>query len=74
MLLLEPAGMKMALGENPRRVYGEQTKTPSTRMGNAAILRAALVDAQNYLEKWQRYEADLAQYEAEVEAGDEDAE
>jgi imidazolonepropionase-like amidohydrolase len=66
--------MKMALGENPKRVYGEQKKAPSTRMGNAAILRAALVDAQNYLEKWRRYETDLAEYQAKVEAGDEDAE
>jgi imidazolonepropionase-like amidohydrolase len=74
MVLLEPAGMKMALGENPKRVYGEQKKAPSTRMGNAAELRAALVDAQNYLEKWRRYEADLADYQAEVEAEDEDAE
>jgi imidazolonepropionase-like amidohydrolase len=74
MVLLEPAGMKMALGENPKRVYGEQKKAPSTRMGNAATLRAALVDAQNYLEKWRRYEADLAQYQAKVEAEDEDAE
>jgi len=74
MVLLEPAGMKMALGENPKRVYGEQKKLPSTRMGNAAALRAALVDAQNYLEKWRRYEADLGQYEAKAEAGDADAE
>jgi imidazolonepropionase-like amidohydrolase len=74
MVLLEPAGMKMALGENPKRVYGEQKKAPSTRMGNAAALRAALVDAQNYLEKWRRYEADLAEYQAKVEAEDEDAE
>jgi imidazolonepropionase-like amidohydrolase len=74
MVLLEPAGMKMALGENPKRVYGEQKKAPSTRMGNAAKLRAALVDAQNYLEKWRRYEADLADYQAKVEAEDEDAE
>ncbi len=74
MVLLEPAGMKMALGENPKRVYGEQKKAPSTRMGNAATLRAALVDAQNYLEKWRRYEADLAEYQAKVEAEDEDAE
>ncbi len=73
MVLLEPAGMKMALGENPKRVYGEKKKLPSTRMGNAAALRAALVDAQNYLEKWRRYEADLAQFEAKAEAGDEDA-
>ncbi len=74
MVLLEPAGMKMALGENPKRVYGEQKKVPSTRMGNAAALRAALVDAQNYLEKWRRYEADLARYEVKAEAGDADAE
>jgi len=73
MVLLEPAGMKMALGENPRRVYGEQKKAPSTRMGNAAMLRAALVDAQNYLEKWRRYETELAEYQAKAEAGDEDA-
>jgi len=45
-------GMKMALGENPKRVYGEmQKKMPRTRMGNAAILREALVKAQNYLKK-----------------------
>jgi imidazolonepropionase-like amidohydrolase len=74
MVLLEPAGMKMALGENPKRVYGEQKKAPSTRMGNAATLRTALVDAQNYLEKWRRYEVDLADYRAKVEAGDEDEE
>jgi imidazolonepropionase-like amidohydrolase len=74
MVLLEPAGMKMALGENPKRVYGEQKKAPSTRMGNAAKLRAALVDAQNYLEKLRRYEADLAEYQTKVEVEDEDAE
>jgi imidazolonepropionase-like amidohydrolase len=73
MVLLEPAGMKMALGENPRRVYKEQKKTPSTRMGNAAMLRAALLDAQNYLEKRERYAADLDAYQAKVEAGDVEA-
>jgi len=57
MTLLEPAGMKIALGENPKRVYGDQKKTPSTRMGNAALLRQALVETQNYLAKWERYEA-----------------
>ncbi len=73
MILLEPAGMKMALGENPRRVYGGQNKMPSTRMGNAAVLRSALVDAQNYLDKWQRYAADQAEYEAKLAAGEKDA-
>jgi imidazolonepropionase-like amidohydrolase len=73
MVLMEPAGMKMALGENPKRVYGEQKKTPSTRMGNAASLRAALVDAQNYLEKWERHRAELAEYEAAEGNGDKQA-
>ena len=74
MVLKEPAGMKMALGENPKRVYGEQKKNPSTRMGNAATLRAALVSAQNYLQTWERYEADLVKYQDKVDAGDEKAE
>jgi imidazolonepropionase-like amidohydrolase len=73
MVLLEPAGMKMALGENPKRVYGEQKKAPSTRMGNAASLRAALVEAQNYLDSWQRYREEKARYEAQLEAGESDA-
>jgi len=51
MLLKAPAGMKAALGENPKRVYGERKQTPSTRLGTAAVIRAALVDAANYLAK-----------------------
>jgi imidazolonepropionase-like amidohydrolase len=73
MVLLEPAGMKMALGENPKRVYGEQKKLPSTRMGNAALLRQSLVDAQNYLAKWGRYEDEQAKYQAKLEEGETDA-
>jgi imidazolonepropionase-like amidohydrolase len=74
MVLLEPAGMKMALGENPKRVYGTQSKMPATRMANAAALRAALVDAQNYLDKWRHYEEKVERYQAKVQAGDEEAE
>jgi imidazolonepropionase-like amidohydrolase len=51
MLLRAPAGMKSALGENPKRVYGDQKKTPSTRLGVAAVIRGAFVDASNYLQK-----------------------
>src|SRR5450432_1574072 len=51
MLLREPSGMKSALGENPKRVYSEQHKTPSTRLGTAAVIRGALVDAANYLQR-----------------------
>jgi len=64
MLVKEPAGMKMALGENPKRVYGEQKKTPSTRMGNAGMLREWLTKAKNYLDKKDRYAQNLADYKA----------
>ena len=45
-----PHGLKMACGENPKRVYG-QKGGPSTRMGNVAGYRAALIDAQEYARK-----------------------
>lgn len=52
MILREPAGLKVAFGENPKMVYGgEQKKMPMTRMATAALLRQALVDAETYLEK-----------------------
>jgi imidazolonepropionase-like amidohydrolase len=50
-VLREPAGIKSALGENPKRVYGEKKQTPSTRLGTAAVIRAAFVEARNYLAK-----------------------
>lgn len=45
------AGMKVALGENPKRVYGSKDKAPSTRMGVAALLRKTLAEAVNYQDK-----------------------
>ncbi|MEN3003890.1 amidohydrolase [Dehalobacterium formicoaceticum] len=48
MVLKEPAGLKIAFGENPKRVYGEQKKTPSTRMATAGMLREMFSKAQNY--------------------------
>lgn len=51
MILRDPCGMKVAFGENPKRVYGDQKKMPSTRMGTAGLLREALVKAQTYLRK-----------------------
>jgi imidazolonepropionase-like amidohydrolase len=47
-IILEPSGLKMALGENPKRVYGGKNKTPATRLGNAAVMREAFVQARNY--------------------------
>jgi len=69
MALRQPSGMKSALGENPKRVYGEQKKTPSTRLGTAAIIRGALVDASNYL---RRIEAEEAKPESERKPVDRD--
>ena len=51
MLVRAPSSMKAALGENPIRVYREKGKLPNTRMGNAALLRQAFVDAENYRKK-----------------------
>lgn len=51
MIIKAPAALKAALGENPKTVYGEQKKAPMTRMASAAILRKALVDAQEYIKE-----------------------
>ena len=45
-----PWGLKMACGENPKRVYGGKSG-PATRMGNVAGYRAAFIDASEYLKK-----------------------
>ncbi|HVX44870.1 MAG TPA: amidohydrolase [Mycobacteriales bacterium] len=56
MALRAPSGMKSALGENPKRVYGEKKQTPSTRLGTAATIREALTNAQNYARKQEQGE------------------
>ncbi len=54
MVVKDPVGLKIAFGENPKRVYSGQKKTPSTRMAVAAILRENLVAARSYMEKKER--------------------
>ncbi|MEO8449663.1 MAG: amidohydrolase [Gemmatimonadota bacterium] len=51
-----PYGMKMACGENPKRVY--QQRGPSTRMGNMAGDRAAFILAEQYRLKWDKWQRD----------------
>jgi imidazolonepropionase-like amidohydrolase len=46
-----PYGMKMACGENPKRVYGERGQAPGTRMGNVAGYRTAWIQAAEYRDK-----------------------
>jgi imidazolonepropionase-like amidohydrolase len=54
MVLRSPSGVKSALGENPKRVFGERKEFPSTRLGTAAVIRDAFVKAANYLAKRER--------------------
>ena len=51
MLVNGEAGLKMAFGENPKRVYGEKDKAPSTRMATMAIARQGFYEAKEYLKK-----------------------
>jgi len=46
-----PYGLKMACGENPKRVYGARNQMPSTRMGNIAVDRQTWIRAREYMAK-----------------------
>lgn len=58
MIIKEPAAMKIAFGENPKRVYSERKQSPSTRMATAAILREQLMKAKAYKEKLEKAKSD----------------
>ncbi|HHW30744.1 MAG TPA: amidohydrolase [Clostridiaceae bacterium] len=58
MIIKEPVAMKVAFGENPKRVYGEKKQMPSTRMATAALLRENLLKAIEYKEKLDEYNKD----------------
>jgi imidazolonepropionase-like amidohydrolase len=62
-----PQGLKMACGENPKRVYGSRDRAPSTRMGNVAGYRQAFSDAQDYARQWDKYRAELEAFEKKKE-------
>jgi len=49
MILKNPVGIKAAFGENPKRVYGEQKKSPSTRMAVAAEMRRVFMETEDYI-------------------------
>ena len=51
-------GLKMACGENPKRVYGQRHQAPSTRMGNMAGYRGAFAQAEAYRRKWDSWNRD----------------
>ena len=58
MVLRAPSGLKSALGENPKRNYGDRNEAPGTRLGTASVIRSALVSAANYLAEQESARAD----------------
>ena len=52
-----PHSLKMACGENPKRVYGSRRQAPSTRMGNVAGYRKAWIKASKYKQNMNSYES-----------------
>jgi imidazolonepropionase-like amidohydrolase len=53
-----PYALKMACGENPKRVYGNRGRSPSTRMGNMAGYREAWIKATAYKRRWDAWRED----------------
>lgn len=69
MILMEPAAMKIAFGENPKRVYSAKNVSPSTRMATAAELRQVLYKAKDYYEKKQSKKVeDRPKFDFQMEA------
>ena len=60
--------LKMALGENPKRVYGGKDRIPSTRLGTTYVARKAFVEAQEYKAKWDKYEKDKGEGKTDITA------
>lgn len=67
-----PTSMKMAFGENPKRVYGERDTLPSTRMGNLAALRRAFDEARDHGAALDRHEAARARGDLDAEPPERD--
>jgi imidazolonepropionase-like amidohydrolase len=58
MIIKNPVASKIAFGENPKSCYGQDDKTPQTRMAIAAMLRETLKEAEQYLEAILLHEED----------------
>ncbi|MGB9769620.1 MULTISPECIES: amidohydrolase family protein [Caldisericum] len=56
MVIRNPAGLKCAFGENPKRVYSSKNQLPTTRMGTAKVFRETLFKGKSYYEKKKRGE------------------
>lgn len=69
MIIKEPVAMKMAFGENPKRVYGSDDSAPVTRMGIMALMRDTFYKAQEYMKaKESKKEEDHPDFNIQYEA------
>lgn len=61
MVIKAPAGLKMALGENPKRVGEHMNRAPRSRMGAAYLARKAFYEAIDYRKDWEHHRALVAE-------------
>ena len=66
MIIQNPIGLKIALGENPISTYGISDKTPVTRMGTAALIRELFMQAEDYM--YQKEQNSLKERNIKLEA------
>jgi imidazolonepropionase-like amidohydrolase len=64
-----PYGLKMACGENPKRVYGGKGQMPQTRMGNMAVNRQTWIRAADYKRKLDKGDSVVRDLQLETLAG-----
>jgi imidazolonepropionase-like amidohydrolase len=67
-----PPILKMACGENPKRVYGDMKRAPSTRMGSVRAMRDAFLKAQKYARDWDDWSKKSSHPDAKGDAGHDD--
>lgn len=70
MVIKEPAGVKFAMGENPKRVGMETKRAPQTRMAVAHVIRKAFYDAIDYRFDWEEFQFNLSKNEREDDEDD----
>jgi imidazolonepropionase-like amidohydrolase len=63
VLVKFPVGLHFSLGEPPKARYGSRQQLPSTRMGSAALIRSTLIQAREYLAKWDVYDRGILECE-----------
>ncbi len=66
MVLKNPAGIKAAFGENPKRVYADQKKSPMTRMAVAGLLREIFMKTQDYRQEKEKAKEDEKPFKRDI--------